>query len=292
MIYTNQEINNKIVSQLIISNKTPTFITEDNFVFDKEIYDLDNISISKSSGGNNGRGGGGGGGGYGGGGGGGGGVGGGGGAWRILSKTNENNKIPQEILKKIDNLGYDPNYKKIYDKLYIRNYIGFENYEQMDILIKNMDNLRNNYKIRFPNSNSIGFTFSSFVLLAPIVFSIKRFRYVDSPGQKSNKCCVFWSKFMVFSISIIFFIGYYLYFIFTYLEFKKYKFNCSPLKKVKTEIFIEDIVKNVCNKINNKKRLLISEIILFSISFVIFISGWVLHFILSYLIKINKIQII
>ena len=39
LFYTNQNINNRIITNLTISNEQPKYITTDNFIFDDDIYD-------------------------------------------------------------------------------------------------------------------------------------------------------------------------------------------------------------------------------------------------------------
>jgi len=39
LYFTNQNINNRIITNLTVSDKLPKYITEDNFIFDEDAYD-------------------------------------------------------------------------------------------------------------------------------------------------------------------------------------------------------------------------------------------------------------
>ena len=77
LYFTNQKINNSIITNITLSNETQKYITTDNFIFDEFIYKKENDYSSSGGGRNNdydgGRGGG-----------GGSDIGDGGGAWRNL----------------------------------------------------------------------------------------------------------------------------------------------------------------------------------------------------------------
>ena len=298
---SNHNVSNNIITNITISYEQPKYITTDNFIFDLETY----IETKKSSssggrdsdwGESDGD--------YGGGddgddeddgdyGGGddgdyGGGIGDGGGGWRILEEEEStetlygNNAVTSYILDKFnEKINTDIYYQRIDNNLYIRNYIGFENNQQMEEFINS--DFRYNYKKIFPNTPAIVFGFISTIpFLILIIFAITRLNYKDKPNSKpANSCDVFCSKCFVIFIYMIFFIGFYIYFIVIYCLLHKKKINCDSLKKIRSEIIIEDFIKSFCSNNNFKIILIIVEISLFSISFILFVLGWIVHIIVQ-----------
>ena len=291
LFFTNSSINNNIITNITISYEQPKYITTDNFIFDSETYNETKKKYYSSGDGGSDWGGSDydyGGGDYGGDGGGGGdgGIGDGGGGWRNLEEDSTeifygDNGVTNYILEKFnEEINIDIYYQKIDNNLYYRNYIGFENNQQMEEFI-NAD-FRYNYKKTFPNTAAIVFGFISTIpFLILIIFAIKRLRYKDRPNSTSNAADVCCSKLFVIIIYMIFFLGYYIYFIVIYCLLHKKKINCSSLKKIKTEIFIEDFIKSFCSNNDFKNILVIIEISLLSLSFILFVFGWIVHIIVQ-----------
>ena len=97
----------------------------------------------------------------------------------ILNKFSEYNNIDKE-------------YGNIYDKLYIRNFIGFNNVIEMNKFIH--FDFRSQIKRIFPNNIFfiIFGLFSLAVIIALMFFSFIRIRYIDTPKKnfEGNPCCV------------------------------------------------------------------------------------------------------
>ena len=94
--------------------------------------------------------------------------------------------MTEYILEKFnEKINIDIYYKKIGNNLYYRNYIGFENYKQMEEFI-NTDFREGYYKIIFPPLELIIFGFiCSFILIGLISFSICRFNYEGHSSANS-----------------------------------------------------------------------------------------------------------
>ena len=281
LYYTNIAINDNIIAKIIVSDKQPRYITEENFIFDNESYrkifpiytsssgdyDYDSGYDSYDS--------------YDGGGDSGGGdIGGGDGDWRILDEEiYGNSKITEYIKKKMEEENnIDNHYERITNNLYIRNYIGFETYEQM-YEFTNFD-FTNFYIVIFPNTAAIVFGYLGIIPFAVIIiFSITRFRYKDRPNQTTDSCCKNCTKAMVIIFYMSFFFGFFLYFLFRYLDLIKNEKKFSLIQEIKSEIFIEDFIEVLSSKNNFEKTLVIVELILVSLSTLIFIIAWVVNII-------------
>ena len=296
LYFTNQNINNSIITNITISYEQPKYITDINFIFDEETYEDETTHYYGGSGGYGGHdhdyGGGGDGGG--GGGGGGGGIGDGGGGWRNLDYKYVHygdSDVTDYILEKFEEtINIDLNYKKIYNNLYYRNYIGFENYKQMEEFI-NTD-FRYYYKLKFPETFLIVFGFiSTLPLFILIGFAICRLNYKDMPfSPPPDKFDVIFSKCCVIFWYMVFFLLFYIFCIINYCDLHKGKINCNSLKKIKSEIIIEDFINTFCSDYNFKNKFVITEIILLSISFFIFVIGWIAHIIIQRLIDTGRLQ--
>ena len=212
------------------------------------------------------------------GGGGGGGIGGGGGGFRNLEEVYGDKEVSESILDKLLEEKDDNSYIKIYDNMYIRNYIGFENMEQIQ---KFLDiDFRKNYRTIFPNVAAIVFGYMSFIpMLVSIIFSISRLLYKDVPNQTSDESCVACVKFLIIINYAIFFIGYFIYFVVKYLDIIKEEKEYSLLKKYSADIFIEDFLKYFYSKNDFEKIFVIVELSLILFSLVVFVLGWIVHII-------------
>ena len=305
LYYNNNRINNSIVVKLVESEINPRYITTENFIFDDEAFkkyrEADNIPSTildhypENGGGYDGGHGGGGGGGFGGGGGGGGGfggggggfggggggIGGGGGGWRNLDEQINygDAETEQYILSKIGKEARDDtNYIKIDDKLFIRNYIGFETYEGLKTFVEY--DFSKEYKTDFPNNTVmyIGF-FAIIPFLGLVIFRICRLCYKDNPDDKTNYFCVALSKFMVFITYISFFIGYFIYSFIRFIQVFIAAIKYSILKKNKTEkFFINNFFKYLYDKNDYEKKSVSIVLVFILLSFPLFVLGWVVHY--------------
>ena len=294
LYFTNHKINNSIITSITISDEQPKYITTDNFIFDQKTYDdetyegyllgdgsydHDNFDGGYDDG-------------YDGGGGGGLDIGDGFGGWRNLEYIYYgDSSVTDYILKKFDEtINIDLNYQKIDNNLYYRNYIGFENNQQMEEFI-NTD-FWNNYRIKFHKLYLIVIRFiSTLPFLFLICFSICRLNYEDSPNsKKADECAVCCSKFWVIFVYMIFFLLFYITSILNYCDLHKAKINCNSLKKIKSEIIIEDFINSFCSDYNFKNNVVISEIVLLSVSFFIVIIVWIVHIIIQRAIDLGKLK--
>ena len=270
LYYTNKSIDKEIIVNLIYNEENPKYITEQNVIFDFEKYYeyLEATTINVGGGSYY----------HGGGGGGGFGIGGGGGYWRNLEMLEGADKVNKYFYKKIsEEKNIDKYYKKIYDNLYIKNYIGFESHEQMDFFM-NFD-FRKLFFRRFPNLNSFRFAIIGYIaFFVLIIFSIFRFMYKDknvNVPDPSDPGAVTCSKIAVSFFYLTIFIGFFIYFLYAYFKIYKNK-QFQIIKNIKADNFIEDYLDEIYERAKNKS-LILSSIILFSISFFFFILTWLVR---------------
>ena len=152
----------------------------------------------------------------------------------------------------------------------MKNYIGFETYEQMNIFMN--EELLKIYKNKIPNNASrIIAIFCAFPLLGLFIFSISRFTYNDVPNDEVDPNIITTSKLGVGGAYFIIFSGYFIYFIYAYLKnYKKSKY--WEIKKINSDILIQDFITELSRGKNITFILII--IILLSISFLFFILTW------------------
>ena len=112
--------------------------------------------------------------------------------------------------------------------------------------------------------------------MALICFSITRINYKDSPHKnfEGDPCCVYCVKTIVMMSFLMFFLGFYVYI--TY-KFSKNKNRCKYFQKIEANNYITEFIDYYCSKKNVEKRAYLAETILFPISAIIFISGWIYH---------------
>ena len=162
--------------------------------------------------------------------------------------------------------------------MYRRNYIGFENKIQINKFM-NID-FRNNYLTRFHNIAAIVFGYISLVpLLASIIFSITRLLYKDFPNQTTDESCTDCVKCLIIMNYVVFFIGYFIYFVVKYVDIKKEEKDYSLLKQYKADVFIEEFLQYFYSKNNYEKIFAIVELSLLLFSLLIFVLGWIVHII-------------
>jgi len=169
LYYTNQKTDNEIIVKYNFSNEVPRYINEDNFILDKDNYDSYlNVNEMEDEEG------------YGGDGNGGDGFG----------DLNEDNEITKYIKGKFnEDINIDKSYKKIFDNLYVGNYIGFKDYTNMN-KFNNMD-LYESYFTVFPNAISYIFCYFSLVAMFGLtIFSVCRIFVEDIPNERCDYCCV------------------------------------------------------------------------------------------------------
>ena len=274
--YSNKEINKEIIVKMKFSEEIPKYINDDNLIFDQDTYD------SHNSDGDGGYGWGYTGGDYGGGGGGGGdgGLGDGGGAFRNLDDIiYGDDKVNKYIRGKFnEEINLDKSYKKIYDNLYVGNYIGIK--DDTNMFNFNNMNLYESYFTVFPNLTSDVFCY--FCLVAMIcltIFSICRFCRKDTPNESFDYCCVCTVKIIIIIIYLIFFSGYYTYCLYEYFNIYKDR-NPKDLINIEADYFLENLLDEIYNRHLNKNYIL-SIIILLSCSLFIYIIAWILNIILT-----------
>ena len=292
LYYTNKEIDKEIVVHFNFSDEQPKYISPQNFIFDESAYDKYLVSHysgdSSDSGFDSGSDFDGGGGDYGGG-DGGGGIGDGGGYWRNLEedKLYGNSKLTKYIDKKFkEKKNEDIYFRKVYNNLYVKNFLGFESYEQMNILMKSK--LFSLYLKMIPNfPSTIISIFCALVLLGLCIFSIIRLNYKDIPNDHGDETCITCSKCAVGGLYLVIFIGYYIYFIYAYCKIYKNP-ELLSLKKIKSDNFINDFINEILKGKN--LVLILFVIILFSISFIFFILTWIFKPIHQKYIKPLKIE--
>lgn len=281
LYYTNNKIDKEIVVSFNITDKQPKYISPENFIFDENAFDK--YLVSHSSGGDGGydydSGGGydgdgdyGGGGDYG---GDGGGIGDGGGYWRNLDDEEPfygNTKLNKYIYKKFDEKkNIDIYYKKIYDNIYVKNYIGFESYEQMNTFMN--AELFDIFLQIIPNYTSeIISIFCAIALLLLCIFSLCRLNYKDVPNDHGDPSCITCSKCVVGGIYFIIFTGYFIYFIYAYCKiYKNPKY--WEIKRINSDNFIKDFINEISRGKNKYFTLIV--LILLPISFIFFVLTWI-----------------
>ena len=136
------------------------------------------------------------------------------------------------------------------------------------------------YKTDFLNFAAI---YIEYFGLAPflglVFFRICRLCYKDNPYDKTNYCCVYISKFLVFITYISFFIGYFIYIFIRFIEVFITARKYSILKKNKTESFIINEFYKPLYKKNDFEKKLVSIVFVFVLlSFPLFILGWIVHY--------------
>ena len=184
----------------------------------------------------------------------------------ILNITNDNKTY---ILENIFNKK-DKYYKPIDDNLYIKNFIGFENCEQMKLIIKiNYDIINRNY---FPN-------------LASFIFAIVITILILGQLILMLRCCEVGSGILLLFISIPAMLGYLIYFLYVFYKINPYKY----ILVIKTDDFIKDFMNELCSIIEDNNYILL---ILFALSSFLFFSSFLIIFSLffydSYKKRVNK----
>ena len=278
LYYTNMKTDREIIVKMNFSDEIPRYINKNNFIFDEDTY----ISLMVSSGGAGG-GGGYGGGGFGGGGsgggggGGGGGVGSGGGGFRYLEEEYGDSKMTEYIKNKFnDDINIDRSFKNIANNLYVGNYIGFIDFNNMTFFHK--FDLYESYFTVFPNlAADVLCYFSIVALIGLIIYSIIRFCHEDIPNEGFDPSCVLCVKFAIIIPYLTIFIGYFTYLLYEYYNIYKHN-NPEDLKLVIAEEFIEYLLIEIYDR-HLKEIFCFTIIILFSCSMFLFLLAWIISYI-------------
>ena len=152
---------------------------------------------------------------------------------------------PDYVIKKINSTdNIDEYYKKIYNNLYIKNYIGFQNFKQMnDFMNINYYKL---YKMEFPNLGcfiSLIFVFIFFFIAFCIFFAYLLKRVSHLTLIITGGCM------------LIFSLGSYIYCIYAYFSIYN-KDEFSLVKTIKSDKFIQQFINEFTEKFENKTFIL------------------------------------
>ena len=281
LFYTNKAIDKEVIVKWSYTNEIPRYISDSNFIFDKNSYE-ELKSRYPSSEGTYSSGGGGGGGGFGGFGGGGGGFGGGGsggGGFRNLEYGEL--KVDKYIRKKFnEKKNIDKSFRHISNDLYVGTFIGFKDYNEIDKFNNKFNNinLTRIYFQEFPDLTiTIANMVSVFFLIILIYISYKRFFHEDIPNEKYDRKATLTSKFVIIFLYSLIFIFNLVYI--SYKFSKIYNSERNNLTKIDADKFIKDFLKEV--KDMKQLSLFISYIILLFFSICLFIIAWILSYIFT-----------
>ena len=170
-------------------------------------------------------------------------------------------------LNKADN-NNDKNYTQIFYNIYIKNFVGFENAEQMDIF-NNTDFTI--YKNIFPHNIRLFLVMFFEVLLVIFVIIYIRKLMEDKEKGDNNVCKIYENFIITFGMSIYFcsFLYFYSYFIVSCYKLNKNN-KFSELKKIKADKYIEEFISDFISRYN--KRVLIAfSILFFTLSFICYL---------------------
>ena len=281
LYYTNNSINNSIICSLLRIDNEPKFIDNHSFIFDLEAfeqkYDYKMISSNKTIDNNK------------------------------YNNTNKNNdnllndtieierteknfmawlnvsetkiKLMQapgleeymtKQFNKIENK--DKYYKNAFGNVYVKNFIGFENVEQMDKFYNTDFTV---YKKIFPHNIRIGLVIFCEVLLFIFVVIYVRKLYEDETKKEESICKDYENYFIICGLSIFSLTFLYFFIIFIY-SIKIQNINFSYLKDIKTDDHISNFIKEFIS-IYNRKVLIICSIICFIISFICYLLSFVFY---------------
>ena len=176
--------------------------------------------------------------------------------YRKITKKNFNdflNYINKKYLKKEEN--NDIYYKHIGDDFYVKNYIGFKNLKSINEF-ENFD--YNIFKRLFPNKVSAGFAiFCSIIAIANIIAII--YVFVESTKDDEKSCAICLQSVAIFII----FLGYLIYCWVIYVKVYK-KDYIEILKSIDSDQIINNFLKELIEKLENKKLILYTIIFLCS----------------------------
>ena len=190
---------------------------------------------------------------------------------KIEHRSGLRNYIEKELNKSDNN--NDKNYTQIFSNIYIKNFVGFENAEQMDIF-KNTDFTI--YKSIFPHNISL------FLIIVPeflfiIVIIIYIRKLVEDEEEKDNICkklenFIIISGINSYCLILIYFSIYFM--VSCYKLNKNNKF--SELKKIKADKYIEEFINEFISKYNSK-GLITCSILFFLLSLICYIISIIFY---------------
>ena len=234
---TGKDNENKIL--VFFYNGNPQYIDNKNFIFDeklfKELFNEDSNSEEYSEAKN-----------------------------YIKKKMNEeeNRDTDASLIISNDNI-----------TLYYKNFIGFRSIKEMNLLLRKKTTLLKLYKLDFPNLPSTIISIFCFVIfLILMIFSLIKF-FSKERQKKFEKNPDLISKLVISGIYLAVFIGYFVYFVYICVIAND-NHNCSDLKKIKSDKFIENYIKEVCNKIILQKIIIIVELFFLCLSLILFIISF------------------
>ena len=195
LYYTNSDINENIITNIIISTEQPKYITKDNFIFDSETYlelypliNDDNWGDDDDDDDDDYR-------------------------RNLDDELYGNNEITDYINKKMEEgNNIDEYYRKIGNELYYRNYIGFYTYEQM-LQFMEFD-FRTMYKLMFPNTAAIVFGYIGIVPF--LIFLCIAINIITEVTPNQNIDCEKCTKAAIIILYMFFFRILFLFFIHTF----------------------------------------------------------------------------
>ncbi len=268
LYYTNNKIDNPVIVDIIYSNSLPKYISYSNLILDYDAikkvlsdkleiefgdfyaeYDDDGGLIKEFGG-------------------------------RVVEKSidfastkSKGNIKKKDLIQLIDYIDAKINYDEnnidkycinIYGNYYVKNYIGFENHEKMEEFLKTDFSI---YHTIFPNKTSVSFaiTYLSFLDLFICLY------LQLCCDCRDNKCldCCYALKLIIYWI--IFF-GFFIYFLVVYCKVFKNKVF-SNIKSIKSDEFITNFINEFSSPFE-KKTLILSCILLFSFSALLFIFNY------------------
>ena len=191
------------------------------------------------------------------------------------SKLLQTPSLQEYISSKINKSEDDENYIKIYNKLYIKNFVGFENTEEMDKL-KNIDFTI--YRNIFPDDSGF-FLIIFFTILLLFFFLFYLKKIYDDENDGDNNTCKYYEHFIIlcgmaiYTFSFLYFI---IYLIKSFYRLKKYS-KLSTLKNIKCDKLIKDFIDEFIKTINKKIIFVKVLILLFIYSLIFYIISIIFY---------------
>jgi hypothetical protein len=252
LYYTNKSINKEIVVDLNFTEDNPKYIYDFNFIFDYNTYYK---YYGNNSNNNTGH-------------------------YEFEEEVlegifHENEEISNYIYNKFnESQNVDKYYKKIYNYLYTKNYIGFESYEKMNSFM-DMD-LHNYYFKKFPNTKSYTFAIVSlifnFLFILISLCCICCFCCNEPKLNEVGKDKPYEAYANIITTVLIYlmiWIGFFIYVFYAYLKIYNDE-EFKEIKKINTDDFISNYIDEINEKIGDNRYILIM-LFLLGVSCVCFI---------------------
>ena len=265
--YTNKAIDKEIITKLDFFDSPPKYISENNFIFDEETYKSEYYNTSEDD--------------Y---------------DWyddwhnshdrydrlRTLDDVIYGDEEYTEKMKSYfeQEKNLDKSYKNIFQNLYVGNYIGFNDYSNMN---KYMDiDLYYLYFHHFPNDTAYIFCIICLMLIIAIIFIVvlKLSCRIDNPFEQKDDCCDKVQKLVVIISYLATFIGFFVYFVYIYDKLYN-KSKLGYITKIKADEFINDLLSEIKER-HQSVSYHLTVIILFSISLPLFLFSYILRIIIIY----------